>query len=473
MTARLRARTCARSPAGADGGDVPHLQHHDLLGGAAARPDRHAARLGVTRGEMFALVVGEALRWARWGRCGHAGSAWCWPRACSASSRDDQRPVLRALGARGRGCTPGALVKAAALGLGATLAGRAGAGARGGAHRAARGAAALAPRGAGPRRGAARRARGPGAAPARAASCSSRGRRVRRASSGSSPCSWARRSLAPVARCCCCGLLERPLGARRPAGAHGRARCRAALSRTGVAIAALMIAVSVTIGVGMMVAQLPGGGGAVARGHAARRRLRRRRRASSAAAPDAALDRGLAERLRRHCPASRRSSTSRGGHRGEPARAGRTWWRWTSRPAGAPSFSMKQGRLERGLGRGRGRRGAGLRAVRLPPRLEPGPPACTCATDRGRTLPRRRRLLRLRLGAPGVVMMSRATYERHWTTARCRRSRCTRPRARTSTRWSPRCERAARRARRRRGWSCARTGRCARRRWRSSTAPSR
>ena len=72
----------------------------------------------------------------------------------------------------------------------------------------------------------------------------------------------------------------------RHARPHGRARCRGrALSRTSVAIAALMIAVSVTIGVGDHGRQLPPDGDPVARSDPARRRLCLGARAWRAIAP--------------------------------------------------------------------------------------------------------------------------------------------------------------------------------------------
>ena len=102
----------------------------------------------------------------------------------------------------------------------------------------------------------------------------------------------------PRSRCCA--------GPRWPArrfGLLGRMAARGIDGRAlahRVAIAALMIAVSATIGVGVMIASFREAVDELARGHAARGRVHLRRRASSAAAPTPRSIRAAGRAARRH-----------------------------------------------------------------------------------------------------------------------------------------------------------------------------
>jgi putative ABC transport system permease protein len=109
----------------------------------------------------------------------------------------------------------------------------------------------------------------------------------------------------------------------------------AALSRSGIAIAALMIAVSATIGVGIMIASFR---------EAVEQWLEGTLRADVyvsppsliGSRPDATLDTGLAERLAA-TPGVASASTRAGPPR--RARRGRcTWWRWGCRRDARPTF---------------------------------------------------------------------------------------------------------------------------------------
>ena len=277
--------------------------------------------LGVTRGEVFTLVAGEALAVGAVGTLLGIGLGLALAQGLLGLVTRTINDLYFVLSVREVWLTPAAVLKAVRPRHGRHAPGRARPRARGGGDAAARGAAALAPRGRAP----AGRRRAPRSRDWRSApwagSCSSRGAARCGASSGSSRCSWAPRSPRrwppqPLLR-----VLEWP--ARRIGGLLGGMAARgihAALSRTGIAIAALMIAVSATIGVGIMIASLPRGGRAVARGHAARGRVRLAAE-SHRQPPRRHARRGAGRAARRHPRRGGGEHVARG-HRGEPARAG-------------------------------------------------------------------------------------------------------------------------------------------------------
>ncbi len=275
----------------------------------------------------------------------------------------------------------------------------------------------------------------------------------------------------PLAASAMLRVLEWP--ARRIGGLLGGMAARgihAALSRTGIAIAALMIAVSATIGVGIMIASFR---------EAVERWLEGTLRADVyvsppsliGSRPDATLDAGLAERLAA-TPGVAGVSTSRGATAASPrgpvhvvalgVAAGR-----------APSFPMKEGRLERVWAAVES--GAVMVSEPFAYRraLDRGPPGASQHRPRPARLPHRGRLLRLRLerGRGGdeprhlraLLGRPRGVGDRALR-GPGRRSRCAHRRAAGA--------RGGGHAARRK-WSSAPIARCARRRWRSSTAPSR
>ena len=366
--------------------------------------------LGVTRGEVFALVAGEALAVGAVGTVLGVGLGLALAQGLLGLVTRTINDLYFVLSVREVWLTPGAVIKAVGLGVGATLL------------------AALAP---------AREASG--TRPREALLRSLLEARARRTAP--------RAALAGLAVGAVGGLLLLPRGgavwsfiglfallmgaalatplaasamlrvlewpARRVGGLLGGMAARgihAALSRTGIAIAALMIAVSATIGVGIMIASFR---------EAVERWLEGTLRADVyvsppsliGSRPDATLDRGLAERLAA-TPGVAAVSTSRGATAASPrgpvhvvalgVAAGRV-----------PTFPMKQGRLDQvwaavedggvmisepfayrhALAPGR--------RVRL--NTDRGPEAFLIAGvfyDYG--------------SSAGVVVMSRRTYERFW-----------------------------------------------------------
>ena len=378
------------------------VQRRDLIGTLRA--------LGVTRGEVFTLVAGEALAVGAVGTLLGLGLGLALAQSLLGLVTRTINDLYFVLSVREVWLTPAAVIKAVGLGLGATLL------------------AALAPAreaaGARPREALLRsllEARARRTAPRAALAGLALGvvgglLLLPRAGAvwgfvGLFALLMGAALATPLAASATLRLLEWP--ARRIGGLLGGMAARgihAALSRTGIAIAALMIAVSATIGVGIMIASFR---------EAVVRWLEGTLRADVyvsppsliGSRPDATLDAGLAERLAATSGVAA-ASTSRGATVASPrgpvhvvalgVAAGR-----------APSFSMKQGRLDRVWAAVEGgavmvsepfayrRELTAGRRVRLS--TDRGPHAFPIAGvfyDYGSSV--------------GVVVMSRATYERFW-----------------------------------------------------------
>ena len=449
---RLRAEPHRPQPARPRGGHVPHLQHRDVQRRAAARGVRHAAHCWARPpGQLFALDPrgdGGGLR------RGHAARPR--PRLAARARRavrlvtpHDQRPLLRRLRHRGaahrlrrsRRPWPSASGPACSSAVAPGPRGRARRARRGPApqhvRRRARGASC---RGSAPRAPSSPRSGGCCSSP-RGALARRELRRALRDRPGPGPARprSSRSALmalgAPVA-----GRFAGHRWAGWPRGTVARS-----VSRTGVAAAALMVAVSVTIGVGVMIESFRSTvenwldltlRADVYRRRAVGRRGARRSRRSPRTSPARVAA----------VPGSRRGRDDPLRARGEPARRGATSASPTraARATRASTASPRATRSEPGT---RVRAGAVIvtRAVRLPP------PAARRAADRSRcvptagprTFPVAGRLLRLRdraghrlhdpqglralLGRPRRHLGRRATSRRARRSAAVTRARCDAP----------------------------------------------
>ena len=203
--------------------------------------------------------------------------------------------------------------------------------------------------------------------------------------------------VAPAAALVLLRLLH-PRRRPRPSGSLGRLATRgivAALSRTSVAIAALMIAVSATIGVGVMIASFRE---AVVRWLEGTLRADIYVSAPSLVGnrPDATLDPALVGAPRRHARRGRARARRAASSCRAPGGAG-AGGRARRRSRAPAALALPRGQRGRRLGRRRARRVARLRALRQPPRRARGRRGAAAHRPRRARLPRRRRLLRLRL----------------------------------------------------------------------------